>query len=499
MLNFLIASIILLSSIAQLSAGESPHGALKISCESCHVATGWDKLKAPLDFDHNRQTSFELTGRHLSVGCTDCHRNLKFSSASAECHDCHSDIHSGQFAAACSDCHTPDGWLDPAAMQRYHSITRFPLVGVHAELDCQSCHAAGRYADLPLECIGCHRTSYESSNNPDHRAARFSINCLDCHKLTSGWQTAVYQHPSGFSLTRAHSIHDCAVCHAGQSKYSDASSVCYSCHQSNYEAITNPNHVASGFDHDCAVCHSMDGWTPAQFDHDSTGFALVGAHKQVDCNDCHANGFNNTPTACFSCHEGDYNGVADPSHSAGQFDHDCAVCHSMDGWTPAQFDHDSTDFPLTGAHRQVDCNDCHANGFSNTPTDCYFCHENDYNDVNDPDHSGAGFPHNCVLCHNTNRWDDVNYDHDGRWFPIYGGGHREAWDRCSDCHTNANNFSIFACINCHEHNRQEMDDKHNEVRNYQYNSSACYNCHPRGVADDGLRRLRLPLDKMDKE
>jgi hypothetical protein len=29
-----------------------------------------------------------------------------------------------------------------------------------------------------------------------------------------------------------------------------------------------------------------------------------------------------------------------------------------------------------------------------------------------------------------------------------------------------------------------MDDEHREVNGYMYESNACYNCHPRGIADD---------------
>ena len=42
------------------------------------------------------------------------------------------------------------------------------------------------------------------------------------------------------------------------------------------------------------------------------------------------------------------------------------------------------------------------------------------------------------------------------------------------------NFRQFECINCHEHNRTDMDDKHKEEQGYQYLSTACLGCHPRG-------------------
>ncbi|PJA28873.1 MAG: hypothetical protein CO189_03905, partial [candidate division Zixibacteria bacterium CG_4_9_14_3_um_filter_46_8] len=149
-------------------------------------------------------------------------------------------------------------------------------------------------------------------------------------------------------------------------------------------------------------------------------------------------------------------------------------------WSPATFDHNLTDFPLTGAHISVPCIECHANGYSGTPTNCYSCHQDDYNNTSDPNHQAAGFPITCESCHNTISWNQTTWNHDALYFPIYSGKHRNKWDICADCHVNSNDFTVFECIFCHEHNRQDMDSEHNDVPGYQYLSSACYNCHPRG-------------------
>lgn len=48
-------------------------------------------------------------------------------------------------------------------------------------------------------------------------------------------------------------------------------------------------------------------------------------------------------------------------HGAG-FAMDCAKCHSPESWTYAQnatFSHDSTEFALTGQHRDLECRSCH--------------------------------------------------------------------------------------------------------------------------------------------
>jgi len=44
-----------------------------------------------------------------------------------------------------------------------------------------------------------------------------------------------------------------------------------------------------------------------------------------------------------------------------------------------------------------------------------------------------------------------------------------------------NNFAAFECIFCHEHDDQgKVDEDHSEVSGYQFNSQACYSCHPDG-------------------
>jgi hypothetical protein len=45
---------------------------------------------------------------------------------------------------------------------------------------------------------------------------------------------------------------------------------------------------------------------------------------------------------------------------------------------------------------------------------------------------------------------------------------------------NPNSFGVFSCLTCHEHNQSEMDDEHDDVPGYVYESTACYGCHPTG-------------------
>ncbi|MCB0695422.1 MAG: hypothetical protein KDC19_14370, partial [Saprospiraceae bacterium] len=128
-----------------------------------------------------------------------------------------------------------------------------------------------------------------------------------------------------------------------------------------------------------------------------------------------------------------------------------------------------------------DCAACHNGDYNNTPNTCYGCHAAEYNATNDPDHEQAGFPTNCDACHATNAWVPATWDHDGQYFPIYSGKHEGEWNQCSECHTTPGNYSVFSCIDCHEHDDPvDLADKHEDVPGYSYNSQACYSCHPTG-------------------
>jgi len=156
------------------------------------------------------------------------------------------------------------------------------------------------------------------------------------------------------------------------------------------------------------------------------------------------------------------------------------VCHSTSAWIPSSFNHNQTRFPLTGAHTRVVCSNCHIGGkFAGTPTDCYSCHKTVYNAVTTPNHIAAGFPTNCSQCHTTTAWTGAKFNHAS--FPIYSGIHAGKWTTCNDCHVNPTNFTVFSCVTCHAHDKAPMDNKHSGVKNYVYNSSNCYSCHPNGT------------------
>ena len=160
-------------------------------------------------------------------------------------------------------------------------------------------------------------------------------------------------------------------------------------HQNDYNHATTP--VAhAGFPTTREQCHDTVQWTDGKFDHSTTGFALTGMHTLPprQCTDCHRNNnYNLTSTACYSCHQTDYQGMTNPNHVASNFPTGCDQRHSTSTWLNATFNHNSTGFVLTGSHtvppRQ--CTDCHVNNNYNlTSTACYSCHSNDYTNALTP-------------------------------------------------------------------------------------------------------------------
>lgn len=230
----------------------------------------------------------------------------------------------------------------------------------------------------------------------------------------------------------------------------------------------------------CDRCHSAEAWRPLRspilFQHDrDTGFPLLQGHRGVNCTGCHRDlRFSHVGSACADCHE-------DPHRRELGFD--CERCHTTAGWENRRNIievHSQALFPLTGAHVTVECTECHAQApdrYFGAPRECIACHQDDFARAV-PSH--AGFPQECETCHSTQSFEGAFFPNHDQLFPIFSGPHRGVWDSCADCHVSPGNFRVFSCVTCHEHNREEMDDEHDDVRNYSYNSNACYQCHPTG-------------------
>ncbi len=454
-------------------------------CTTCHSQDAW----TPSTFDHN--AVYPFVGAHIAIAdnCVACH-NGNYNNTPNTCIGCHTtdfnattnpDHEAGMFPTDCISCHSQSAWT-PATFD--HSQF-YPLTGAHATIanDCVSCHN-GDYNNTPTTCVGCHQSDYNGSLNPNHGTLGISTDCVSCHTTAPGWAPASFAvHDNYYVIAGAHLaiVNDCAACHNGN--YNNTPNTCIGCHTADYNGTTNPNHVTAQFPTDCTTCHSQSAWTPSTFDHNNV-YPLTGAHATIatNCAACHMGDYNNTPNTCVGCHNSDYTGTQNPNHLAIGISNDCVSCHTTDpGWMPALFPIHNNYYVLAGAHVSLDCASCHNGNYNNTPNTCFGCHSADYNGANNPNHITAQFPTDCTVCHSQTAWVPSTFDHDDLYFPIYSGKHQGEWDQCVECHTTPNNYTLFSCIDCHEHdNQNEVDNDHEDVNGYQYNSNACYSCHPDG-------------------
>lgn len=463
--------------------------ALPTDCQVCHSTTAWE----PAEFDH-QLTDFPLTGAHAEIDCNACHTGGIYEPIDAACVACHLDDynntedpdHAGEnLPLDCALCHNTSDWEDA---DFDHGQTRFPLQGAHQPLACVACHADG-YTDTPFACQACHLDDWQGAALP-HEEQSFTLECATCH-TQDAWAPSTFNHDNltDWPLTGAHGSVSCTACHTGGT-YLTAAPDCWGCHQQDYLDADEPDHEGGSYPQDCAVCHSTGDWVATAFDHALTEFPLLGAHTTVACIACHEQGYVDTPTACRACHQADWDNAA-PVHDEGTFQWDCTRCHNQSVWSPSTFSHTTmTEYPLTGQHVSTSCVSCHPGGqYENTPDECLFCHQTDFNNANDPDHSGEGYPDDCTMCHSTQNWNS-NFNHGTQYFPIYNGEHNNEWDTCTDCHLQGGNMSTFSCTHCHEHRQSAMDNEHDDEPGYVWESGACLECHPNGDGDNvpGLRR-----------
>ncbi len=229
------------------------------SCNVCHNTGAWTPATLEGEpFDHFAQTAFSLEQHRTDysgqvMACKACHPMNIYAFEAGSCSACHGQgeenlrfiqEHQGYYGPACLNCH--DG-VD--RMQGFRHEDHFPLQGKHAEINCQDCHAEGRYLDTPSECVSCHA-------EPDIHVGFFGLKCQYCHDAGS-WSPARLQ------------IHNFPVGHGDQD-----GSDCTTCHQDSYTAYT------------CYTCHEHQPG-PILESHLQAGITV---EELPACADCHPGG-----------------------------------------------------------------------------------------------------------------------------------------------------------------------------------------------------------------
>lgn len=355
---------------------------LGTDCAECHRSTEWKDVT----FDHDA-TDYPLLGKHIETACLDCHEDATYLNAPTTCYGCHAedDAHDGRSGQQCETCHNPSDWNDSSF--DHVRDTEFALEGKHAELACDDCHSEDPFQDKKdSACIACH---LEDDDHEKHNGDK----CETCHS-SSDWAESKFDHDvdTDYEIHGAHASIECESCHVKPIYDVELHSDCHSCHEDD-----DSHKGTQGVQ--CDDCHNDSSWEDdVLFDHDLTGFPLLGNHAGEECDACHeSHVFTDAPTDCAACHS------EDDKHE-GRFHENCARCHNPVDWVESQFDHDvQTNFLLEGAHGDVACDACHRGPLEKmTAIDgsCRSCHRAD--DIHDGE-----FGSNCGRCHTADSFREV--------------------------------------------------------------------------------------------
>ncbi len=348
-------------------------------------------------------------------------------------------------------------------------------------------------------------------------------------QISPGDLTASHSHLEGMS--------NCTKCHILGDKVSNEK--CLDCHtelkaqvdlQKGYhssEAIRGKACVGCHNDHHGRT-FDIIRFDKEKFDHQLTGYALLGAHSKKACNTCHKSEFITNPnikdkkytflgltTTCLTCHS-DYH---QKTLSA-----DCASCHNYEIFKPAiNFDHNKAKFQLAGKHQQVECIKCHPvetkdghkfqeftgikfgsctschvdvhkNQFGQ---DCRQCHSEEsfqiVKGMQDFDHNKTNYKledkHqavNCKSCHKTKFIDPLKHD---RCMDCHADYHKNQFTKqgispdCSACHDTKGFTGFSFTVEQHNESRFQLDGAHL--------ATPCFACHKKqekwSFRDIGIR------------
>ncbi len=216
-------------------------------CAACHNEQKWKEAR----YDHEATAHFALKGKHAKLDCSACHVGpVSGPKLPKDCAGCHraDDVHHGSMGAECASCHVETGWKDQVRFD--HDMTRFPLVGLHASVACEECHASRAFRGTARDCISCHRAD-------DVHKGNLGKDCAACHN-PNGWKFWQFDHGKSthFALEGAHAKLSCNACHVRPADEVKLSRDCASCHQR--DDVHN-----GGFGRDCARCHGSILWRGA--------------------------------------------------------------------------------------------------------------------------------------------------------------------------------------------------------------------------------------------
>lgn len=448
----------------------------------------------------------DLGNKVSNTKCLDCHKEIKsrvdrnegyhasWEVKGKDCAKCHSDHHGRKFDMVRFD----ESKFD-------HQLTGYELTGRHKsgwsskgqKIDCRSCHKPDLIVEPELKshketflglsqaCADCHKDVHQKTLGRD---------CAKCHNTEEFNPAKKFNHDkSDFPLTGRHKEVACIECHKKElrngAEFQKFDGIpfksCADCHQDPHQSKLGVN---------CKECHStVDFDDPGgfkKFDHSKTHFPLKGRHQKVDCRECH-NMSNTTPLNVFQdrlgiptqdckiCHK-------DPHED--RFGNNCSECHNESGWRKTgdldKFNHDRTDFALTGRHIAVDCRKCHISEKMTDPLpfkNCADCHK-DYHDQQFAEYTISP---DCAKCHTTDGFLGSTFtieDHAKTKYKL-DGAHLAT--PCFACHLKEGDISNYPppkgkwkfrqigerCVDCHK------DPHEGQIAEKWYPNKSCEQCH----------------------
>lgn len=298
-------------------------------------------------------------------------------------------------------------------------------VASHVELarDCGACHPAPWSGETASDrCLGCHEEVRAELGDTTrlHGFLQEARACLGCHTEHEGPRANLtrfegdgFDHArlgydlAGHATTAGGRPFRCGDCHGGEG-YAFPRDRCVGCHRDHEPEFVERH--ASRWGEDCLACHDGHRFGEGGFDHDTTAFALTGAHVDVACVDCHPDvrsreAYAEAATGCAGCHAGD-----DPHE--GRFGPACGACHGTADWEDVDFEHR---FPLEHGRREAsECAVCHADAPESYESyTCYGCHEHSEAGVRG-EHREEGIRAfaDCMECHPTGREEEGEEEHE---------------------------------------------------------------------------------------
>src|SRR5579864_3188195 len=240
----------------------------------------------------------------------------------------------------------------------------------------------------------------------------------------------------------------------------------------------------------------------SNFDHLTTGFELLGQHRNLPCEACHANAiFKGTPTQCGACHGigTAIRATAKPANHILSTDQ-CQSCHTPWAFNPAvDFDHTQALGSCSTCHNGVNATGMPATHIPidtppGAPTPCEGCHST----TQFTTWAGTVINHasvtamQCQTCHQTAAYLGMTPSTntkagDSRPNATLDANHPTSGD-CGQCHTTvsfaasvsrpANHIPTSApCVQCHT----TGNDAQYSVTGTHQGVTGCLSCHGTGV------------------